>query len=108
MADYSFLSPRREEIASDATAEEMGISDGTYRNHRAETINQSQQALSELVQVAQSTAIDNRKALPPEQVGELIEALFVPTIEPEGYEEYRRDLYFHVRRALDAGEELTD
>jgi len=85
MADHAFLSPRRSEIVAGETSTEMGITDGTYRNHRAETKRQARQALSELIEVAESDTIDNIDVFEPSEVARLIAAIFSPpskTITP--------------------------
>ena len=79
------------------------MSDSTDRaaKHRLKTSSQS--AIDDLIKIAQSPHIDNSEALPPEKIGELIEALYIPTLEPEDYHEnYRKDLYYHVSRCINA------
>jgi hypothetical protein len=97
-----FLTDKRREVLQGTSDWE----DASVANEKSRIKNRARLATAELIDVANSPHIENRKALPPEQVGELIESVVTPRTEPEGYDEYRRDLYFHVRRALDIIEEL--
>lgn len=78
MGDYAFLSPRRREIVDGATPTEMDISEGTYRNHRADVKRKAQQALSELIAVAESDTIDSADVFEPNDVARLIAAILSP------------------------------
>jgi len=97
-----FLTENRRDVLN----QESDWSDSAIANERTRINNRTKLALEELAEVAQSPAIDNEKAFPPELVAELFDALFVPTIEPADYDEYRRDLYYHTRRAMDAHEDI--
>lgn len=98
MTDRVMLTDAREQVLND----EYDGSDAALRKQKSRLRNSTHTVLDELTEIAQSPHIDNSKAFPPEKVGELIEALFVPTIEPDEYHDYRKDLYFNVRRPLDA------
>lgn len=72
MAEKAFLTDRRKEILDGATADEMGISDATVRQHRAAVKHQTRAALRELREVAQSGEIDNREVFYPDGVTNLL------------------------------------
>lgn len=74
--------------------------DSNERTHRSNIRHRSQLALNELIEVAQSPHIDNQETLPPEQVGKLLRTLYTPLVETEGYEEYRKELVYHIRQIL--------
>lgn len=78
MSEHAFLSDRRQQIVDGATPEEMEIESGTYRHHRSQTKHQSEQALQELIEVAESPVIDTRDVFDPDDVFRLLSALFTP------------------------------
>lgn len=97
-----FLTENRRDILN----QESDWSDSAVANERSRINKRTKLVLEELTEIAQSPVIENENAFPPELVAELFEALFTPTIEPAGYDEYRRDLYYHTRRAMDAHEDI--
>jgi len=74
--------------------------DNTERTHKSRIRARSKKALEELAEVAQSPHIDNKNALPPEKVATLLEAAYIPTIQPENHEEYQKELFYKFRRIV--------
>jgi len=98
MADRVMLTDQREKVLNG----EYDGSDAALRKQRSRIRQSTQTVLDELTEIAQSPHIDSSRAFPPEKVGELVEALYIPTIEPEEYDDYQKDLYFNVQRLLNA------
>lgn len=114
MEEYAFLSERRRSIVEGETAEDMGIADATYRQHRAAVKRQARLALQELLKVASSPVIDNSDIFEPELVRTLVQTLIrgsgglgdphesVPATawatEPD--EDYAREVYISLIRAV--------
>lgn len=92
MEEHAFLSDRRRSIVEGATADDLGIADTTYRQHRAAVKRQSQLALQELLQVAASPEIDNAEVFDPVLISTLLEMLLTGNtsgLQPEGLPDYR-------------------
>lgn len=114
MEEYAFLSERRRSIIEGESADEMGIADATYRQHRAAVKRQARLALEELLNVAASPVIDNSDVFEPEQIRALTQTLIrgsggladphesIPATawatEPDS--DYAREVYVAVDRAL--------
>lgn len=98
MANRVLLTDARNQILEG----EYDKENATHRKRKSRFRESTRTVLSELREIAQNPHIDNSEALPPDQVAALIEALLVPTIEPDGYDDYRKELYFQLRPAFDA------
>jgi hypothetical protein len=79
---------------------EYSGSDSNLRTHHSNIRHRSQLALDELIEVARSPKINNAEALPAEKVTTLLEEVYIPLIEPEDYDDYRRDLFYELRRII--------
>lgn len=92
MEEHAFLSDRRRSIVEGETAEDMGIADATYRQHRAAVKRQARLALQELLKVAASPEIDNSDVFDPLAISTLAELLLTGNssgLMPEGVPRYR-------------------
>lgn len=114
MEEHAFLSERRRSIVEGETAEDMGIADATYRQHRAAVKRQARLALEELLKIAASPVIDNSEIFEPDQIRALTQTLIrgsgglgdphesIPATawatEPDT--DYAREVYVAVDRAL--------
>jgi hypothetical protein len=74
-SDNAFLTERRREVLEGLTAEEMGIHEGTRREHRAALKRQAKAALSELIEVAESDEIDQTDVFDPDEIFRLLATL---------------------------------
>jgi hypothetical protein len=121
MAEKAFLTEKRKQVLNGVPPENIGsdgISDGTYRQHRAATKRQARAAVSELLQVAASPTIDNADVFEPEVVRALITTLLIGSGGAVGEDvpdelaawdpdpEFAKTMYIAVNQALQNGPEL--
>jgi len=96
MPDRVILTERRKELLqgdydSENSADRMAL---------LRLRNSTQTNLEELIQIAQSPHVNNSETLPAEKVGQLLQALYIPTVEPKNHEEYRKELLYHIRQII--------
>lgn len=120
MGEHAFLSDRRRSIVRGETAEEMGIADATYRQHRAAVKQQARTAMNELLEVATSPEIDNADVFEPDAVRNLVTALLAGSGGLEGDDvpptvrawdpdpDYANRVYVAVNKAMMNTHALTD
>lgn len=80
MVEHIFLTDKREAVLRDDTE---GMKDATVRNHKSRTRSRARMALDELIQVAESDAIDNGEVFTEDRMVRLLEAIFGPPEEIE-------------------------
>lgn len=84
----AFLTEQRQRVVDGETSEEMGIADATHRQYQRDTTELAQSALQELIEVANSPAIDNTEVFDPDKMFHLLRAI----LSPDSFEQYDDDL----------------